>query len=215
MKIKDVEKAFSGRPPGVIGKHSSYSVLVPLVEKDGELNLLFEVRSFGLKRQPGEVCFPGGKIEAGETEEECAVRETVEELGVRRESIRIISQLDSVHTYSNSTLYSFLGEIEHDELLHEKINRREVESVFYLPLAELVENEPFIYKMEVLPDVREDFPYDMINFSDGYNWRKGITEVPIYKIKGKIIWGLTARISHNFVNILREAHIVQIESQPR
>ncbi|MCL1983291.1 MAG: CoA pyrophosphatase [Clostridiales bacterium] len=205
MNIGDIEKKLSGRAPGVIGKHSCYSVLVPLVEKDGELNLLFEVRSYGMKRQPGEVCFPGGKIEAGETEEQCAVRETIEELGVGRDAIRVIAQLDRVHTYSNSTLYSFLGTIEYDGLLHEKINRKEVESVFYLPLSELLENDPFVYKMEVLPDVGEDFPYEMINFSEGYNWKKGITEVPIYKLEGKIIWGLTARISHNLVKILKGA----------
>jgi len=70
LKIIDIEKIFSGRPPGIIGNYSYYSVLVPLVEKDGKLNLLFEKRASGLKRQPGEVCFPGGKVEEGETASE-------------------------------------------------------------------------------------------------------------------------------------------------
>lgn len=206
LKISDIERAFRGREPGTIGDYSCYSVLVPLVKKDGGLNLLFELRSAGLKRQPGEVCFPGGKIEAGEDAEGCAVRETAEELGIGRGGIRVISQLDALHTYSNFTLYSFLGEIDYEILQNAKINPDEVASVFYVPLAEFAENEPFTYKMEILPVIGEDFPYEMINFSEGYNWRKGSSEVPIYRFGDKIIWGLTARIVHNFVKVLI-AHI--------
>ena len=204
LKISDIEKIFSGRVPGVIGKYSDYSVLVPLVKKDGELNLLFEVRSSALKRQPGEVCFPGGKIEAGETAEECAIRETAEELGLDNHDIKVIAQLDTLYTYSNFTLYSFLGEIGYDKLLSAKINRKEVESIFYIPLTEFILNEPYIYRMEIIPDIGNDFPYDMVNFSNGYNWRKGKSEVPIYQFERETIWGLTALISHNLAKILRE-----------
>ena len=42
-----------------------FAVLVPLIEKDGEFRILFEVRSPKLKSQPGEVCFPGGAVEDG------------------------------------------------------------------------------------------------------------------------------------------------------
>ena len=42
------------------------AVVVPLVEKNGDYQVLFEVRSKGLKRQPGEICFPGGGCETGE-----------------------------------------------------------------------------------------------------------------------------------------------------
>ena len=204
LKISDIEKIFSGRPPKIIGNYSNYSVLVPIVEKDGELNLLFEVRSSELKRQPGEVCFPGGEIENAETAEECAVRETVEELGIDYSAVKIIAELDSIHAYSNFTLYSFLGKLDYNELSRAKINDKEVESIFYVPLMEFVSNEPYIYKMEIIPDVREDFPYEMVNSSNGYNWRKGISEVPIYQIRGETIWGLTARIVHNLAKILRE-----------
>ena len=202
LKINDIERILSGRQPGVIGNYSCYSVLVPLVNKDGKLNLLFEMRSPGLLRQPGEVCFPGGKMEDGETAEECAVRETAEELGISAGSVRVISELDALHTYSNSTLYSVLGEIGIESMRTARVNREEVESVFYVPLSEFLENEPFIYRMEVLPVVREDFPYEMINFSEGYSWGRGSSEVPIYRFGETIIWGLTARIIHNLVRVL-------------
>ena len=61
-----------------------YSVLVPLVEREGGLSLLYEVRAGSLRRQPGEVCFPGGRLEGAESPEECALRETWEELGIPR-----------------------------------------------------------------------------------------------------------------------------------
>jgi len=204
LHISDVEKIFSGRTPGIIGNYDDYSVLVPLVKKDGELNLLFEVRSSDLDRQPGEICFPGGKKEDNETAEECAVRETAEELGLAPHDIRVIAQLDAIHNYSNFTLYSFLGEIDHDKLLNAKINHNEVASIFYIPLSAFIENEPYIYEVEIIPDIGDDFPYDMVNSSNGYNWNKGISEVPIYQLEGQTIWGLTARISHNLAKILKE-----------
>ncbi|MCL2436864.1 MAG: CoA pyrophosphatase [Clostridiales bacterium] len=203
LKIGDIEKIFSGRVPGVIGGGHDYSVLVPLVKKDGELNLLFEVRSSNLERQPGEVCFPGGRVEDGETAEECAVRETAEELGLDGRDIKVIAQLDTIYTYSNFTLYSFLGEIDYDTLSRAEINHKEVESIFYVPLSKFMLNDPYIHVMELIPNAN-DFPYEMVNFPNGYNWRKGISAVPIYQFHEEIIWGLTARISHNLAEILRE-----------
>jgi len=202
MRIEDIEKTFHDRKPGTIGKHRLFSVLVPLVEKDGELNLLFELRSSDLENQPGEVCFPGGRMEQGETAEECAIRETIEELGIEDRHIRIISQLDSLHTYSNSTLYSFLAEIKYDGLLDAKINTGEVESIFYVPVSEFEKNEPLIYEVVIRPDIGEDFPYHMVCASNGYNWKTGNYEFPIYGFGEKVIWGLTARIVHNMLKVL-------------
>ena len=68
------------------------AVLIPLVEKEGELHILFEVRQAGI-RQGGEICFPGGMIEEGETAEEAAVRETAEELLIPAEKIEVIAPM--------------------------------------------------------------------------------------------------------------------------
>ena len=56
------------------------AVLIPLIQKDDGYHILFEVRSKKLQHQPGEVCFPGGRVEERETTLEAAVRETKEEL---------------------------------------------------------------------------------------------------------------------------------------
>ena len=71
-----MKEQFSARQPGIIGeeKFRQYSVFVPMIDILGVTYLLFEKRSNKLRRQPGEICFPGGKREDGESFQECAVR---------------------------------------------------------------------------------------------------------------------------------------------
>ena len=203
ITIDKIDKIIRGRTPSPIGYYNFYSVLVPLVEKDKQIHVLYEVRSELLYHQPGEVCFPGGAMEGGETEEECAIRETCEELGINAEAIKIMGQLDTLFTYSNFTMYSFLGVISYEELIKGTPNNDEVKEYFLVPLKYLMEKPPYIYKMEVIPDIKSDFPYETVNFKEGYNWRRGRGEVPIYSYEDKVIWGLTARITKSMVEIIK------------
>ena len=57
-----LRRQYGGHTPGLLGARHSYAVLCPLVDRPGGLHLLFEVRSAALHRQPGEVCFPGGRV---------------------------------------------------------------------------------------------------------------------------------------------------------
>ena len=70
--LEHLRRRYADHVPGLLGARHSYAVLCPLVERPDGLHLLFEVRSAALHRQPGEVCFPGGRMEAGETPEQCA-----------------------------------------------------------------------------------------------------------------------------------------------
>ncbi len=202
ITIKDFEDTFRNREPKSLGTYQYYSVLVPLVEKDGELYILYEVRAENLRRQPGEVCFPGGRIEDRESAEECAVRETSEELNIRAEDIHIIAQMDFLHTYSNFTLYSLLGMIDYEVVSRIKVNEDEVKEVFLVPVSFFAENEPDIYYYDVLPNIGPDFPYEKINLPNGYNWRKGKSTVPIYRYGDRVIWGLTARITNHLMDLV-------------
>ena len=58
--------------PGLLGATAAYAVLVPVAETAEGLSLLYEVRSPALHHHSGEVCFPGGRMEPGETPEQCA-----------------------------------------------------------------------------------------------------------------------------------------------
>lgn len=203
LTLSEVENIYGDRTPGAAGKHSYYSVLVPLVEKDGELHLLFELRAAHMKRQPGEVCFPGGRVEPGESFQQCAVRETVEELGIREDDIRIINQMDVMHTYSNFTLFPYLGVVKAEALERLNCNPDEVEEIFTVPVDHLINNEPFLYKMQIKPLIKEDFPYERIRFPKSYKWRIGTNDIPIYEYENRIIWGLTGRVTMNLIEVLK------------
>ena len=202
LTIKEFEDTFQDREPRSLGSYQYYSVLVPLVEKDGELHILYEVRAENMRKQPGEVCFPGGRIENDESAEECAIRETSEELNIRPENIRIIAQMDFLHTYSNFTLYSLLGIIDQEVIAEINVNPDEVKEIFLVPVSFLAENEPEVFCFDVLPNIGPDFPYEKINKTDGYNWRKGKSMVPIYRYGDRVIWGLTARITNHLMDLV-------------
>lgn len=202
IELEQIVKVFQHRAVGTVGKHQFFSVLVPLVEKDGKLHLLYEVRAAHMKRQPGEVCFPGGKMERDETPEKCAVRETMEELGVSEEGIRVIAQMDTLYTYSNFTMYCFLGTISWEALQFAVSNPDEVGEIFLVPLSQVLSQPPVVYEMKVMPQVTEHFPYDKISKTNSYRWRWGISEVPVYEFGDRVVWGLTGRITRNFVQAL-------------
>jgi len=204
IHISDIERIFCDREPGVVGKHKLYGVLVPLVEKEGELHLLYEVRDSKMTRQPGEICFPGGQLEPGESMEQCAIRETIEELGIPREGIRMLTRLDTLHAHPNISLYCYLGVLDPALLSAASANPDEVAETFLVPLSFFMENPPEIHMMQIKPLIDDNFPYDKINSPEGYQWRMGQYEVPIYTFEGYAIWGMTARITANLIEIIKE-----------
>ncbi|MBE6034194.1 MAG: CoA pyrophosphatase [Clostridiales bacterium] len=203
LNLSKIEEIFKNRKSNALGSYSYFSVMVPLVEKEGELYLLYEKRAESLKKQPGEICFPGGAMESNETKRQCAVRETCEELGLKKKDIRIIAEIDTLYTYSNFTMFCFLGEISYEAFSNAKINPDEVQEIFLVPLEYIKNETPYIYNMDIIPDIGPDFPYEMLKINNGYNWRKGKSEIPIYIFQDKVIWGLTARITHNLANIIK------------
>ena len=202
-KMKKIKEILQNRPISTVGKHRYYSVLVPLVEVSGEIHLLFEVRSQNINRQPGEICFPGGAVEEGETAHYTAVRETFEEIGVDSSMIEIIAEGDRLVSTNNFTVYSFFGILDEKALDNLTLNPDEVGEVFTVPLKWFMENEPEVYMVDVRQKNREDFPFEKAQISPDYNWRGTKNDVPIYTYKDRAIWGLTGRIVRNFVQILK------------
>ena len=204
MNINDVKKLMAESVPLPMDEDYRFSVLLPLIEIDGEINLIYEVRSKSI-RQPGEISFPGGKIEPGENPEYAAVRETCEELGIERENIEVITEMDyAVTSKSGSFVYTYLGNIKDIEINEIKYNRDEVAEIFQVPLSYFMENEPEKYFMNYYPKADNDFPYHMLNGGEKYNWESLKYPVYFYKYKDYIIWGLTAKITYSFVRKLME-----------
>ena len=203
LTVERLESIFRDREPGTEDDYKFFSVLVPVVRMRNGLHVLYEVRARHMTRQPGDVCFPGGEMETGETAMECALRETCEDTGINQSRISVVNQLDTIYTYSNFLMYSFLGIMEEEALDDLKLNPDEVDEVFLIPLQELMETEPEIYRAVIVPEIPEDFPYDRVTGGKAYNWRKGRSVLPVYEVGGRVIWGLTARITARFIDAIR------------
>lgn len=202
ITMEKIKKILKNREPSTVGKHRFYSVLVPLVEVDGDIHLLYEVRSQNINRQPGEICFPGGAVEPGEDPRYTAIRETHEEIGIDESQIEIISEGDKLVTTNNFTLYSYFGYLCKNAMDDLKLNADEVGEVFTVPVEWLRENPPEVHIVDVSQKNRDDFPFDKAQIPEDYPWRGTCSEVPIYNYKDKAIWGLTGRITRNFIQII-------------
>ena len=168
-----------------------YAVLIPLVRVESGDALLLEVRSEKV-RQPGEVCFPGGRSECGETVTETAVRETCEELGITPDVIEIISELEPLIMGDGREIFPVNAILHIDSISDLKLSEDEVSEVFLLPLQWLRDNPPVHYDLACTPD--EKLPDKLLGYLSHYgNYREyGKTDWLEYEDHG--IWGLTARI---------------------
>ncbi|MFT9494467.1 NUDIX hydrolase [Anaerosolibacter sp.] len=204
MEIKKINDIIQQRIPGPEGVFHRFSILVPIVKVQGELHLLFEVRAAHLRNQPGEICFPGGKIEKNETPEEAAIRETAEELNLTLGEIELLGPLDYVVTPFNTILYPFLGTIPQKEIDEIQFNPSEVGSIFTVPLDYFFHTEPEHHFIHIKASTHDDFPFHMIQNGKNYKWKVGKLPELFYEYNGHIIWGMTARIVKNLVDILKE-----------
>lgn len=182
-----------------------YAVLVPLVKQADGFSLLYEVRARHMKRQPGEVCFPGGRMEPGESAWACALRETQEELSIPASAIRVLGDLDFIAHRANFIMYPVLAVIGEDALTQMNPNSEEVEETFLVPLSHLMSEDPEQYEYTLQAVTGPDFPFELLNIPRDYNWQPGKEVGPVYPWKGHAIWGLTGRITRHLLALLRES----------
>ncbi len=97
----------------VPGGRTDAAVLVPLYLDAGELHAVFTKRREDMRRHPGEISFPGGRQDAGETLIETALREAHEEVGLPPEAVDVLGALEPTPTFvTNYAIYPFVGLIE-------------------------------------------------------------------------------------------------------
>ena len=110
------------------------SVLIPLLESEGELFVLLTQRSEKLRSHAGQVSFPGGKQDTqDENSLETALRETFEEIGLNKQNIEIIGTLDQILSLHYYLVTPFVGLIP--ENFVSIPNADEIEAVFKVPLT--------------------------------------------------------------------------------
>ena len=178
--------------------------MIPLIEINNELHIIYELRSQNLSTQPGQVSFPGGKIERGEDFSQAAVRECSEELLISEENIELLGESDYLITPFNFIIYAFVAKINLDSVQDIKLNKHEVEEVFAVPLNYFFDHKVESYAAVLKSEFDEDFPYHLLPGGEKYDSSHGDYEIYFYRYRDRVIWGITAEITKSFVDILRE-----------
>ncbi|MFA1819362.1 CoA pyrophosphatase [Virgibacillus oceani] len=204
MELEDIMAKLQKREPTILDyeKFKKSAILIPLLEKDNELHLLFEVRSFQMRTQPGDICFPGGRIEQQDKNPlHTAIRETTEELGIDEKGIKEVIPLDYLVSDMGRIIYPFIGTLTNPEQITP--HKAEVEEVFTVPLSFLLETKPERHTVNVHVQPDESFPFELIVGGKDYDWHVRQIDELFYKYDGKVIWGLTAKILTHFVDLIR------------
>jgi len=189
------------------------SVLITIAKIRDEYCFLFEERAAGI-RQGGEVSFPGGELDKNEDKShlETAIRETVEELGIKREKIKVIGQL-GILMIPGVLVNAFIAQVDIENLEEINFDKTEVEKVFAIPISFFKENPPNVHhiRLEAHPFYIDDegnkvelLPVEKLNLPPRYSkpWGKIKRKVYFYNYNGEVIWGLTAALVKKVVELI-------------
>jgi len=187
--LADVRKALDGldvpvpSPREALGVPARPSaVLAPLYEQDGQAMVVLTRRTWALRTHQGEMSFPGGRIEAGETPVDGALREAEEEVALDPSTVEIVGELDHLSTVSSmSFVVPFVGALPGRPDL--RPNPDEVEAVVHVSLAELA--DPAIFREELW------------TFPGGYE-----RSIYFFELVGDTVWGMTAALLRQLLGIV-------------
>ena len=171
---------------------------IPIIEIDSKDHILLEVRSTHIT-QPGEVSFPGGRVEENESFDQAAIRETMEELLLDREDITIEGYSSMILNSSYRHIKAFYGRINKN--IEEIKYNEEVESVFAVDIDFLKNHEPIMYRAPYRMEFPSDFPFEKIPNGKDYNFNQLYHDMYFYDTN-PVIWGLTAKLLKNFIESL-------------
>jgi mutator protein MutT len=175
----------AGRPAIEIDapQHRRACVLIPLIRNRKGWAILFTRRSEQLAAHSGQISFPGGAVEAGETLDQAAIREAEEEVGIPQRHVELIGRLDDLVTHSGFLVAPFVGVIH--EPVEYVIQEAEVVEVFEVPVEALLDvRNP---EVRYVPFRAKEFP--------AYFYRYDRFE----------IWGLTGRMLKAFLDLVWQA----------
>lgn len=204
LQIDTIEKFLKNRIPHPQGIRIQNSVMILLLKNNDIFHILYTQRALNLSRQPGDICFPGGKKEGNETPLETALRETEEELNIPKNKIHVLGQTDYIITNYGSIIYPFVGYIENLQIETIAFNKEEVEKVFSVPLSFFGKTSPKTHYIYFRPDIPEDFPYELIMGGKNYPFSAPKIMELFYEYDRNIIWGLTARITQHVLKLMEQ-----------
>ena len=148
------------------------AVLIPIIERPGELAVLLTRRSAKLQHHAGQVSFPGGRMDAGDADiVATALREAWEELGIQPREVEVAGFLAPIPTLSGYAVTAVVGLLAGETKL--TLDRIEVVSAFEVPLGYLL--DPANQHHRSGDEDRVAFPFE-------------------FRFEGQRIWGVTASI---------------------
>ena len=186
-KSAQYKMAPPGRDLEAAGKEPKKSaVIVLLYEQNGKVKVLFMKRAVNNSIHSGQLSFPGGqKDNKDKTLQETALRELYEEVGI--DDVKIIGELTPLYiSVSNFSVYPFVGYLNKEPVF--KINSDEVEKIVTVDL-------------ETLKD-EKNRTFTKVNTKYAKNYK-----VPCFKLDDEILWGATAMITNELLEILKNAGI--------
>ena len=156
------------------------AVLVPLVWQDDEWHLLFTRRTDKVESHKGQVSFPGGACDEGETTaEQTALREMDEEIGIHPSDVTILGRLASLVTVSYFRVQPVVGIVKWPTVF--RVGEHEVARVFTIPLGWLA------------------------NPSNRWQFERPETKrmlIAYHPFDGELLWGATAYMTVEFLKVL-------------
>ena len=164
------------------------AVAVPLFEKGGEWHVLLTRRTQGVRHHKGEISFPGGAWDATDTSLlDTTLRETEEEVGIRREDMVVLGELDDIRTMSRFRISPFVTAFPYPYPY--RVCEAEIDEILEIPLAGLQDEARVEEKMAEYENQRARVYY--------------------FYYRSVVIWGATAKILHQLLGLVdfrRPAH---------
>jgi len=181
--INQLQRILSTRNRRVI-EHLPFShaaVLVPLFKKGMDCHLLFTKRSEQVKYHKGEISFPGGVVDEEDSElVQTALREAFEEIGLKENDVQVIGMLDDILTITEFIVTPIVGLFPYPYPF--KISEVEIAELIEVPLSSLLHEECFSEK-EIIRGGQKEVVY-------------------AYQYEEHVIWGATARILKQFLDLV-------------
>lgn len=157
------------------------AVLIGLWDRPGGLRLILTKRASHLLHHPGQIAFPGGKVDPGDADAEAAaLREAQEEIGLPIGSVQILGQMPTHETVTGFSITPFLGQISDD--FDPKPEAGEVDEVFSVPLQHVLSPANYAIERRL--------------------WRGDWRHYYVVPYGPYYIWGATARILRGLVERL-------------
>lgn len=187
LGITDVRAALADtgparRSPREGSVNRAAAVLAPLFDVEGEAHVILTRRTTSMRAHAGELSFPGGAQDPGETLEDTARREAFEEIALDRGEAEIIGELDHLTTISSSSIIvPYVGALAtppHDLVA----NLTEVDAILEVPLTQLL--DPSIFHEELWPIFG------------------GLHPVVFFELGEDLLWGATAAMVRQLLGFL-------------